>query len=822
MSTAFPSLGVRIDALGAEQATRKVQAFGKSVGRLPRDMSEAGRSARKLEFNMQKMSFAMFGASLAITTTVTSLSRLDRAAQRVDKTSVALSRGQDLLARKQLNLNRIMKNGERVQGELAITLSEVKTAQDDLIVKSRELEIVTGEVSDTYINFAASLGASLLFAITAFFSAVKGLNLAHAKGAIRAAAHAVSIGLIRTSVATTSPAIQGITVATQASTISMIKATFAAHGLAAGIKAILLSLGPLGIALIAGGALLTLYATNIGGTADKMNMLLGITEETTAATDDLVPSMNDLNSAMIGAQDTAPLLGKSLSDIGKQIRFIAETAPAAAEGIRQIQVQAGIGGGAAVGGGTLSKVPKGPRGVTPLGIPAVIGGTPTIPGGGTITGPFDLSLLPGPTLRAASINEQIKALETSLDNILRKTKQIAGERVAIRKILESTKNDSEAIAIIEDLIVQKKALALELDGNARLEMEGAANALARALQIETLILQRKREQLLTQKEQTSETFKSVNLLFDFLFGRGLVGQSVRFGRSGGGAAGLGGGSFGQGVGGQFLGFQSGVGSTITVGGQTFTSRANNPAFGQTLGGGAAAAIAGAPNFANTGFATGGGGNASGTKLIRGKESLRAGIILGIPGGRLGRTESKIVQGFGRGIFLMAEKVRAAAAVGVLPGTPAELFAQGFTVGEIVGMATEGLKQLGEGLTSRAAAVGITDLGKFLPDVFKFSRATKSGLAFKKTQENITSAAEFKAAIARVLEAEERSRLIDELQRIINRRIALAKFIADRPGEITGTGVNLVVDITPMAEALEKILSGEDHNQFIKLTGQSKI
>ena len=118
MSAAFPSLGVRIDALGAEQATRKVQAFGKSVGRLPKDMSEAGRSSRQLTVNMQKMSFAMFGASLAITTTVTSLSRLDRAAQKVDKTQVALARGIDLVARKELNLNRILARDQNSQQRL--------------------------------------------------------------------------------------------------------------------------------------------------------------------------------------------------------------------------------------------------------------------------------------------------------------------------------------------------------------------------------------------------------------------------------------------------------------------------------------------------------------------------------------------------------------------------------------------------------------------------------------------------------------------------------------------------------------------------------
>jgi len=836
MSSAFPSLGVRIDALGAEQATRKVQAFGKSVGRLPKDMSEAGRSSRQLTVNMQKMSFAMFGASLAITTTVTSLSRLDRAAQKVDKTQVALARGIDLVARKELNLNRILARGERQAGELAIAQSELSTAYADVSVKTRELEIVTGEVSDTYINFAASLGASVLFAVTAFFSAVKGLNLEHAKGAIKAAGHAVSIGLIRTSIATTGPAVQGLTVATQASTISMIKATFAAHGLAAGIKAIFLSLGPLGIAIAAGTALLALYATNVGGVGDKINALLGITEDVTSATDDLVPSMNDLNNAMIGVQETAPLLGKTLSDIGQQIRFIAATAPAAAAGIQQIQAQAGVGGvggggrpGVAIGGGTLSRVGGG---TTPLGIPAIIGGTPTVPFAGFGGGSLDLSALPGPTLRAAQINEQMQALENTMDRILRTSRQLESNRSDIRKILAATKNDSEAIAIIEELIVQKKQLALELDGEAADEMQRAAESLERALFIEELIIQRKREQLGIQKEQTKETNKSVNLLFDFLFARGRVGQSTVFGRSGGGAAGLGGGSFG--AGGQFLGFQTGPGAIIGAGGQTFQSRINNPSFGQTLGGGGSNAIntflaKSGGNFANAGFAAGGAGvggqsfsTPGGNKKIRSKEALLIAAVTGIGAGRLGRSEVKDAMKIQMNAGVKA--VNTAVSLGLLASTPAELFRSGLGIGSIINIAQGAIDALESALRTRGAAVGITDIGVFGADSFSKTRKTKSGVQmFRKTLNRISDANEIQAVITRVTEAEERARLIDELQRIINRRITFNKFLAaEGPGAVSGTGVSLIVDITPLANALEQILSGVDHNQFISLTGQNKI
>ena len=57
----LPNLGVRVDAVGTEQATAKIRKFGASVGALPRDFQAASRETQKLTLNMQKMSFAVFG-----------------------------------------------------------------------------------------------------------------------------------------------------------------------------------------------------------------------------------------------------------------------------------------------------------------------------------------------------------------------------------------------------------------------------------------------------------------------------------------------------------------------------------------------------------------------------------------------------------------------------------------------------------------------------------------------------------------------------------------------------------------------------------------
>jgi len=299
--SALPNLGVRVDAIGTEAATAKIKKFGASVGALPRDFQAASRESRKLSVNMQKMSFAAFGASLAITSTVTSLSRLEKSALNVNRATVALERGVDLVTRKQAALNKIMQQGEAFAGQLALANSELETALNDVLVKEEDLKIKTGEVSDTYINFAASLGASVLFSVTAFFSAIKGLEFAHVKAKVAAINHAVANKLVRTSAIQASPAMATMTTATAGTTIAMIKATFAAHGLAAGLRAITVAFAPLLIATVAISAAIAIYEFNIFGAKDALNGLFGVTEETTLATEDATVAQEDFN-AEIGQQ----------------------------------------------------------------------------------------------------------------------------------------------------------------------------------------------------------------------------------------------------------------------------------------------------------------------------------------------------------------------------------------------------------------------------------------------------------------------------------------------------------------------------------------
>jgi len=814
-SAGFPSLGVRVDAIGTEQATAKINKFGASVGRLPKDFQAASRATQKLGINMQKMSFAVFGASLAITSTVTSLSRLEKSALGVSRATVALERGMDLATRKQAALNRITQAGERFTGELALAQSELSTALADIIVKEEDLNIKTGEVTDTYINFAASLGASVLFSVTAFFSAIKGLEFAHVKAKFAAVGHAVANRVVTTSAIQASPALNGMTAATAGTTIAMIKATFAAHGLAAGLKAITLSFAPLIIALAVLTALWAVHESNILGTKTAIDKMLGITQEQTTATDEATTAQEGLNNAMAGPKGGLKSILDYLPTVEK-LTF-ATTALAVATGqaaTQQERFNEAAQTANVIGGRTVELTLPG-GGTAQITVPEAVGGQ---------AGNQRIPRLPIlDFIQPLSATDQIKRLQ-QIAAFKDATKQ------ALAEILELTKNRTEE---------EQRIIA-----NQFIQENFHKDEIANAQQILSLLISQNRER--AKAIDLSVKFKSVNPLFDFLFERGRVGQSTTIGRGAGGRAQIGGGSFGQGQFDQFLGFQSGVGSEfVRPDGTIMRSRLNNPNFGVTFGGGTTGAVnafnrSSGGNFAAGGFASGGGGNGKGIQNTKSSLVAIAGTLLAprpvnIRGGRVpagfggGLTSAQTDSKHFRAAQKLVENMQLAVTLGVI--TTAEMRS---TIGDIgamqqvakIGVSTfAGFKAA---TIASARELGLDQIlkrdGKFQQLRFGADKTSRFGKGFGRNvvQNNINTNAEFFAAAAIVKKERERIAFIKEAERLIDREFRFRDFVGLNPDVKRPEGTQLFMDVEPLAQALRDVLAGQDHSQFIKLLGKFKV
>lgn len=819
--SAFPSLGVRVDALGTEAANAKINKFGASIGKLPRDFQAASRESRKLTVNMQKMSFAAFGASLAITSTVTSLSRLEKSALNVNRATVALERGTDLVTRKQQRLNQILRQGERFTGELALAQSELGTALNDVVVKEEDLRIKTGEVTDTYINFAASLGASVLFSVTAFFSAIKGLEFAQVKARIAAIKHSISLKLVRNSSIQASGAMGTMQKATVGSTIASFAATRAQFGLAAALKAVTVSFAPLLIATAAITAAFAIYELNVFGVKDALNGLLGITEETATAAEEAAAAMEEMDDAMTGAAVTAPQLVTTLDQIATQITIIAREAPLAAQGIRQIQESAVSAGG--------------PRGTT-----TTRGGGA---GGGTIPDinnlPFGVfSNLASPELQNQQFliklqNERLTSQLGILDNILKKDKRITDARAQVARILEATKNDTEAIAAIEDTIVILRQIDTELTRE-------QANVLERALQIETLILQRKREQNLESDKAITKQQKIV--------------QTSPFG--GVNVSGL---RDPQGFRGAVLKITG-----VDVGPKSFSSlneairaanlkrtlsRFTNTRGGLTEGALSAIRLSGGVNEQGQTSATDAFQRSVGTpnaileSIARQREFTfsKAGVaqklfnqqLFGAPqltrrgrvsagfGGGLGTTEKRILRenpGIARGADLILAGVK----LGLYTLKEAQAFiGGGGSIQEIGNFTKAAFDQLEKELKASNVELG---LGlKFGQDITStFQSGKNPGIKGRTDTSPIGTPFELLAAKEKIDKELERRAFIVALESAIDRELRFREHLISNPDVRRPEGSSLFLDTQPLADALERILAGEQHRQFVKLLTSFKV
>jgi len=810
----FPSLGVRVDAIGTEQATAKIRKFGTSVGSLPRDFQAASRSSAKFTVNMQKMSFAAFGASLAITSTVTSLSRLEKSALNVNRATVALERGQDLVTRKQAALNKIMQQGETFTGQLALANSELQTALNDVVVKIEDLNIKTGEVTDTYINFAASLGASVLFSVTAFFSAVRGLEFAQVKAKVAAIGHAVSLRLVRGSAITASPAMAGMTTVTAGTTIAMIKATFAAHGLAAGLKAMTLSFAPLIIALAVLTALWAIHESNILGTKTALDAMLGITQEQTTATDEATVSQEGLNEAMGGPQGGLKRL-QDLLPTKEKLTFqtLALATAIGAAATQQERLNDATRTATALGGAGREVsviLPGGQTGTVFLPETGVGAGQERrLPPLASVFGPLSATDMLNRRRQIQEFKDQTKQVLTEILDLTKRMSEEDQRRIANQFIIENFHEDERASA--------QQLLSLLISQN------------------------REREKAVELEEAK---FKAVTPLFDFLFKRGLIGQAGGsvIGRGRGGIAQVGGGAFGGA--GQFLGFQSGVGSTITVGGQTFQSRIVNPNFGKTFGGGGPALGAqsvpglGSAQFAQGGFASGGASNVSagvGTPIhiiqrIAAERARRRsdqglvqqGVFQGFGGGgAFGRTQSKIFKSK-PGLQAAVEAIREAVGFGLITQADVtQAFSNGVPFGDIAAGASRLLNQL---LSATRAQAKILDLDILFGSRVRFGvlgrrLARRRG---KTVTPEIDTPNELRKAIARVQAEAERQAFTAELEQRIAREGRFQIHQLANPDVRQPEGTALFLDTQPLADALEKILQGEDHRQFIKLLAAFKV
>ena len=288
---------------GANKATMQVKQLNGEIGK-------SGQNATAGAVGFQTMSMGMLNLSTSAVQTFTSLSNLDRVQNRAAASAVGLERAEDLLARKQSQLTKLVEAGNGAGRDAVLIRKEITTATNDLAVKTEKLKIEQGAVTDVYLLFFANIanvGVSTMMVLSNMMSAEQ---IARVKSIVTTKLHTLStwenLKASRVSAATDLTSI-GILHSKSAAVVSL---TIKTRLLTIATHAYKLALGPIGLAITAIGIGYALMSNSTDEATDATNLLAG-------ANDGLSESFGQSNSAM-GAQ------GKILFDLPDKLRLTAE------------------------------------------------------------------------------------------------------------------------------------------------------------------------------------------------------------------------------------------------------------------------------------------------------------------------------------------------------------------------------------------------------------------------------------------------------------------------------------------------------------------
>ena len=139
-----------------EMETKAGSASG-AVDRTSGSIKKAGQSSAATAVQFQTMTQGMLNLATTGAQVFTSMSNLDRAANRLAMAQVGLARAQDLYNNKEIRLQDLRKRGEGSTKKAIQLEKELGTAKADLAVKTDKLRIEEGALNDVRILFATNI-----------------------------------------------------------------------------------------------------------------------------------------------------------------------------------------------------------------------------------------------------------------------------------------------------------------------------------------------------------------------------------------------------------------------------------------------------------------------------------------------------------------------------------------------------------------------------------------------------------------------------------------------------------------------------------------
>ncbi len=280
-------------------------------------LNNTGKQAASAAINFQTATQGMLNLSTAAVQTFTSISNLDRAANRVAQSKIAVARANDLIAAKQLRLNELQEKGLGHTTKAINLENELATARADRAVKTDKARIEEGALLDIQLLFITNVANVMISSI----QTIKTLRDLQALSTIKATI--AESGLItkmkalvlaqaavsRNAIGTTT-GFKGMTLAIKGTTLS--------------VRGLLMVLGPVGLAITAVSVAMQAYEENWGGFKDAVQTALPFLKEGNKDLKEAEDILEKDRKAMEGYVSAIDSMGNSMKKLSAPHKLYLE------------------------------------------------------------------------------------------------------------------------------------------------------------------------------------------------------------------------------------------------------------------------------------------------------------------------------------------------------------------------------------------------------------------------------------------------------------------------------------------------------------------
>lgn len=274
---------------------------GQAVEQYGHKIKSSGEQSAAAAVQFQTATQGMLNLSTAAVQTFTSISNLDRAANRLAQARVAEARAQDLLANKELRLQELQARGLGNTQKAVNLTNEIATARADLAVKTDKLRIEEGALTDVQLLFVSNI-ANVMISSLQTIKTLKDLNIVSNVRLLLTEKNIFGMGIRQN--------------AQRLASIPIMRGTAMATNMMANAnRTLMLTLGPIGIAITAITIGMEAYNNNWLGFRDALQSVFPFLKDTNNELDESARILEEDRNAALGYADAIGSIENALDKL---------------------------------------------------------------------------------------------------------------------------------------------------------------------------------------------------------------------------------------------------------------------------------------------------------------------------------------------------------------------------------------------------------------------------------------------------------------------------------------------------------------------------